>query len=51
MMKVVGTDSRENPIGARKEASKQGDSRVSGKMEGITYGGCDMGRRAGIAAS
>ena len=32
-------------------SSKQGDLRVSGEMEGITYGGCHMGRRARIAAS
>ena len=51
MMKGAGTDSRENPTDARKEAPKQGDPRVFGKMERITYGGCYMGGRAGIAPS
>ena len=38
-------------IGARKETPKQGDSRILGKIERITYGGCHMGGRAGIARS
>ena len=34
-----------------KETPKQGDLRVLGKMERITYGGCHMGGRVGIATS